>query len=437
MKNDGVANRRASALSPIEKLANAEIAAAQSGRQTRGFEDEILRAEGRVPGVGGIFLGRSGKAVVYLKDTIAKTVALQSLRTAAASMNVDPGFRAKIGSEESTEIRLGKFSFSELVAYQKLIIVHRRDLGLVSLDADEALNRLRIDVTNEADTSRILAAAVSYGIPESAIAFEVGSLPVSQSTLRDRVRPAVGGMQIVIGNLRCTLGFNVIVQFYNEYGFLTASHCKDHGSGTTGTTVYQNTGGGSNIAGIVSINPAWNSTDPACGTYTLCTDADVLYAHSWDSTSVTWARWIAHVTVYDSTNGAGTITINGHTSGYTVNPYVYVGQQAWKVGRTTGGTVGTVATTCESPVVDSLTATPYVAICSDRVDNGSSGGGDSGAPVHQPPNTGYAMGILFAGSGATFFHDNGDNTDTCTSVCKYYFSDWNAIQIHLSRYLTP
>lgn len=64
---------------------------------------------------------------------------------------------------------------------------------------------------------------------------------------------------------------------------------------------------------------------------------------------------------------------------------------------TTGLTRGSVASTCEAPLVTS--SPQYVVLCANRVDGAAAGQGDSGGPVYYPatsPDPTYAMGTLFA-----------------------------------------
>ncbi len=106
----------------------------------------------------------------------------------------------------------------------------------------------------------------------------------------------------------------------------------------------------------------------------------------------------------------------------------------YKVGRTTGVTYGTVAATCENPLVDSL-GTGKVILCADRATGASYGGGDSGGPVFYPAaqsDPPYAIGLFFSGKGSAF-----NGSGQCTSGCEILFSEWYNVQWHLSRYFSP
>lgn len=269
--------------------AQLQLAAAVQGRQSRGFEDEILRMEARIPGLGGVFLHpTSKKFVVFLKDVGQRDAAMAELRVVAGQVGTDALLRTKLGAVDGTEIRQGQFAFSELVAWQRAIAASVRVPGFLSIDADEMLNRVRVTTTVDASRGAFVRAIMASGVPEAAVVFDTAPLPVTVASLRDRVRPTGGGLQISpAANSYCSLGFNVDMQFYGQKGFLTASHCdgSGNGQGSTGTTIYQNVTGGSNAIGTVSLNPAWNSTDTNCRGYALCTAADAMYVSSSDTTA--------------------------------------------------------------------------------------------------------------------------------------------------------
>jgi hypothetical protein len=64
------------------------------------------------------------------------------------------------------------------------------------------------------------------GIPEAAVVIRFAA------TLRDQVRPIVGGLQINSPGFLCTLGFNAVRAAQNT--FITNSHCTNKQGGTEG-----------------------------------------------------------------------------------------------------------------------------------------------------------------------------------------------------------
>src|SRR5436305_1617977 len=76
--------------------ARSELAAAAAGRTARGFEDEILRLENAVPGLGGLFKDPQGRATVYLPTSGDRGALLRQLATAAANLKADRALRSDL-----------------------------------------------------------------------------------------------------------------------------------------------------------------------------------------------------------------------------------------------------------------------------------------------------------------------------------------------------
>jgi hypothetical protein len=427
--------------------ANAELFAASQGRTSRAFEDEILRMELRIPGLGGVSRDENGNAVIYLKDLTQTGSAILTLKQMAPAINVDADFRGRLGAANMV-VRQGSFAFSELVAWEHQILRSVRVRGFLAIDADEALNRVRVVMTADASQGALRAAIEAAGVPDSAIAIEVGVPAVTAVSLRDHVRPTLGGLQIMNSQpAYCTLGFNVDVQFYAEEGFLTASHCDGaaEGSGGTGDIIYQNTNIAANEIGVVSLNPQWNSTDPDCSSHRLCTGADAMYVHSTDTTAANWIKRIESTSSV-GTSSPGSLTINGYWSSISEVPFVYVGLPVYKDGRNTGLTQATISATCENVLADSSAAdTTYkhITLCSDEATGATFGPGDSGGPIFYPsvggtmPSPPYAIGVFWGGNATGYSTPAADGTYHCTSGCAWYFSEWPSIQTWLSRDFTP
>src|SRR5207249_3727911 len=73
-------------------------------------------------------------------------------------------------------------------------------------------------------------AAQSVDVVEAPAIFQV-------ATLRDYVRPVVGGLQIRFSQYLCSLGFNATRA--GILGFVTASHCSDKQGSVDSTKYYQ------------------------------------------------------------------------------------------------------------------------------------------------------------------------------------------------------
>ena len=162
-----------------------------------------------------------------------------------------------------------------------------------------------------------------------------------------------------------------------------------------------------------------------------------MYVEAANYSSSEWAKRIARGSTVGTNSNPGNISVGGYFTGASVFYTPYVGLSVDKVGLTTGQTRGTVAATCEYPLVDSLT-TPYVVLCADRVDGAAAGKGDSGGAVFYPPVTPdptWAIGVLFGFGGSAFATIAG--RVRCTAGCRYYYTPWNNFIGHFSRYFAP
>ncbi|MBW7932048.1 MAG: hypothetical protein H3C62_00275 [Gemmatimonadaceae bacterium] len=417
--------------------ARSELKLAAQGRSERGFEDEILRLESRAPGLGGLYLDETGMATAWLQS--GRDAA--GLRQALIQFGTDPRLRGPLGSQlRAGNVRLlpGRFAFSELVAAARLIGARIRLDGVLSLDADERLNRVRLGVGEGVSLPAVYAALADLALPDSMVVVERGPAAEAAASLRDRVRPTGGGLQIKNGlGGRCTLGFNVSLLFYSDTGFVTAAHCEigAPGSGTTNGLLYQNNVTNADTVGRIYLNPLFDRTDAECQGHPRCTAADVMFVKGAPLSA--WAKRIARTQYIGSNNASGSISISSWFTNASIIPFTYVGMSIYKVGRSTGYTHGTLAATCVSQTVGHPLG-QYRVLCSDRVNGSAVGEGDSGGPVFYPPAAGdpfYAIGVLFAGS--NMVNTDPDGFLFCNSNCSYWYSPWSQIEAHLTRYVRP
>jgi hypothetical protein len=396
-------------------------------------EDEILRMEAALPGLGGLFVDGRGDVVVFVPGNQNATSARAILAAQAGRLNLSDRVLAALRTGEKLEVRHGDYSFSTLVAWTEALAPRLGNIkGIIAIDADEALNRVRVTMSNENLSEQVLRAASAAGVPGAAITTSVGLTPVPLASLRGTWRPTGGGVQIInAGGGRCTLGFNVS-SGTGTVGFLTASHCdpSSTGSGSVGANIYQPIVGSAYVLGQVNANPAFNYSDPSCMGYTLCTRADVMFVRY--NTPSNGPTRVAITDFAGFNNSGGSITVTGWWNN-VASPAAapVVGEQIHKMGWLTGWTAGTLAATCESPLVGNS----YVVVCAGKVVTARAGMGDSGSPVFIPPAPGrvndplWRQGILFAGSG-NFVWDTNDSTYICNANCSYWYSQWWQIEAH-------
>ena len=200
------------------------------------------------------------------------------------------------------------------------------------------------------------------------------------ATLRDRVRPTVGGLQIHFGQYLCTLGFNAVSGGQNS--FITNSHCTNRQGGTEGTVYYQPTSGVDPVAIATEVHDPSYFRGNGCPKGKKCRYSDASRA-AYNSGITFDLGGIA-------ATGVGSLTITG-TNNIANEGSASVGQTVSKTGRTTGTTVGAVSRTC---VNTGVSGTNIVQLCQTWVDAGV-GAGDSGSPVYAGSTL---LGILWGGS---------------------------------------
>ena len=228
------------------------------------------------------------------------------------------------------------------------------------------------------------------------------------ATLRNRVRPVVGALQINFPGFLCTLGFNATRN--GQRSFITNSHCTNVQGGNEATPYWQPTQGvaPTRIATEVA-DPAY-TTGGGCPSGRRCRRSDAARARYASGTTSTLGR-IAR------TSGAnnGSLTITGNFT-ITAEGGASVGQQVHKIGRTTGWTRGSVSGTC---VNTNVVGTNITQLCQTLVSAGV-GPGDSGSPVFRRQGTGSnvtLLGILWGGSPA-------EQTSTCSARSRTSRRSW-------------
>lgn len=417
----------------------AELDAAAAGRQTRGIEDEILRLENVIPGLGGMFVNAQGNVTLFVPRASNRTSILHILSAAASTLRVSPGMKSQLVSSSQIQFLDADFAFSQLVVWQRAITSQElKGSGIFAVDADESRNRVRILVGDAASVIPAQRLALAAGVPAEAVIVNVESAPEAAAPgLRGTWRPTGGGVQISNPNGgRCSLGFNVETGDQTQ-GFITAAHCAPGAVGSGGTgDMYQPIVGSGYDMGWIRFNPLFNDGDPSdCGGYTLCTIADAMYVQYYDGGQA--AKRVPFTQSTGFNNNGGSIIVTGWWNTPLAPVYPMMGESADKMGRTTGWTRGTVVSTCAPVVIGSS----YVVTCASEIDNARVGTGDSGAPVFLPPPSGqfqplYPLGVLFAGANMTQF-DPSDGTSYCNAACKFWYSRWDQIQTHFQSPLYP
>ena len=349
-------------------------------RQGSDNPNELARG---VRGFGGFFFDAQGRPTVYLKHPAERANAERALAGYLRGHGV---------ASSALQVRRGDYDWNQLERWFAAASTEVLGLaGAVFVDADEASNRVRIGVERGAE-GMARAAVARLGIPADAVIVAETEPIRLAATLRDRVRPAVGGLQINFPGYLCTLGFNATAG--TQSSFITNSHCTSTQGGVENTPYWQP------LESVDAVSIGTEVSDPqyfrrnGCPSGRRCRYSDaarVRYASGIDFSLGTIAK-----TTGPNNNS---ITINGSFS-ISGEGAAAVGQQVSKVGRTTGWTQGQVTNTCVNTGVQ---GSNIVQLCQTFVTAGV-GSGDSGSPVFSGSSSVTLLGILWGGSGSQFVY---------------------------------
>jgi hypothetical protein len=352
-----------------------------------------------VPGFGGYFLDAAGVPSVHLTDVSQRPAA----EAALAGFLADQGFAAA-----DLRVLQGQYEYAQLDEWYRAargnVFAVR---GIILGDVDEGSNRLRFGVTDAGGVAGVLGALAQLGIPGSSAIVEQRAPITAVATLRDRVRPIVGGLQINFfvtppglhpGSFLCTLGFNA--QRFGINSFITNSHCTNvEGGEETPTDYYQNlrAGGAANFIGVEVDDPHWTSQlNLDCPPPFQCRYSDAARVQYATGVASSLGR-IARVDEITTSLEDQVHTIAGAFSIRAERADPIQGEVANKVGRTTGWTRGPTTGTC----IDVLAlGTNHIRLCQAIV-SALVDGGDSGSSVFFRRGGGSnvtLLGILWGGS---------------------------------------
>lgn len=355
-----------------------------------------------VPGFGGYFIDANGAPTVYLTDASQKDAAAEALSAFLGSFG---------WSASDLQVRQADYDYLQLDAWYRAASPGALSVtGAVFGDIDEANNRLAFAGLNASALADIATAVAGAGVPGEAVALKLRGPVANAATLRDRMRPAFGGLQIQFFPspvsplvLVCTMGFNAIDG--TDTSFVTNSHCSNVQGGTTpATDYYQSTRGGAianpaNYIAREAEDPEYSMFGAAgCPIGRRCRTSDASRAKYSAGIAFTLGK-IARPAFENVVTGQDTILVDALNPQFTIvaeQMRGVVGQRLNKVGRTTGWTSGVITETC---VDINITASEITQLCQDLVD-ARVAGGDSGSPVFglNTDGTVFLAGILWGSS---------------------------------------
>jgi hypothetical protein len=347
-----------------------------------GADDDDLtvdRVSGKAPSFGGHFVDEAnGVLKIYLQNPGEAVAAVVGLRELYGDLPA------------RVEVLQARYTFAQLKAWFER--VHSDVLtaaGVVFLDLNEGSNRLQVGVESQAATPEVEARLARSGVPREAVNIEVTQPVRFETSLQNRHRPLVGGLQIATPTSfttqgLCTLGFNVIRA--GAGGFVTNSHCTRIQGGVENSVFHQpNAFVSGNRIGIETVDPAY-FTGGACPAGRRCRYSDTAFVDDDSSVSSSHgfiARSALNTTAWNGIDRFRIVAEQVQPQGVTV----------CKTGRTTGRTCGTVNTTSTSI---NVADTNITLLAQDRAGY-SSAGGDSGSPVYRIVNSPAANDVRLVG----------------------------------------
>jgi len=356
------------------------------------LDDQLARIAEQIPGFGGIFLDENGRIVVSLVEGEITTQSVREigLRLARALAWDDPRLRAG-----AFRILPARYSFLQLKEWHDRLFPQVFEVeGVTLTDIDEVRNRLRIGVESEESGEHVLGALAAAGIPREAVIVEKVEPILPMETLRDKVRPLVGGVQINFPGYLCTYGFTAVRS--NVLGFVTASHCTNVQGGIEDTPYWQPLEALDTFIGTEIADPLYTWRF-GCPRGRICRYSDSAFARLASGVEANLG-FLARTSTLGSLDIAGTFRITAEAARRLT------GEQLNKVGRTTGWSQGPITQTC---VNTGVTGTRIVLLCQDFV-RATVAAGDSGSPVFKITNGSDVTlyGLLWGGnsSGTSFVY---------------------------------
>jgi hypothetical protein len=340
-------------------------------------DGELVRMGRQIPGFGGLFYDSEGRPNVYLLDPEGAGAAVKGLGP-------------------DVVVHRGDYEFERLAGWRRELRPLLAMPGVIFLDADEGRNRVVIGVdasslTKSLDRARLETRLLSTGVPRQAVVLQETARFDPWVGLRDKLRPAAGGSQIVFSSFVCTLSFNAYRG--KVFGFVVASHCSDVRGEVDGVRYYQSVPSSQTAIGTEVFDPSFTTGAP-CPSGRRCRMSDTAFA-KYDKATLGGLGKIARP--LSGGSESGTLMMKSSSArfmitGKTGSPLE--GDILHKVGRTTGWTYGTVVGTC----ADLNTANQVTLLCQSIV-RGGGGPGDSGAPVFYslPRNNVRLVGMLWGG----------------------------------------
>jgi hypothetical protein len=357
------------------------VVMAQSNQQTQVSDDvglvigktmddmlvDVAKAD---PNFGGMFT-RENVLHVYSLDPTQKSVATDAIVQT---------FGQKRIPENGVQMLQAQYSLTQLKSWYDAMWPNVLVMsGVVYTDLKEGSNRLLVGVESTQANKAVEQELARLGIPREAVIirqvepFEV----LLHEDLRDRIDPLQGGINIE-GDDGPTIGsLGFVTERGSETGLVTVAHLTPDIGVVEDTEFYQPTVNDDKI-GTESIDPA-PFTGGGCPVNEECRHSDSIFIELEGGISVDQG-YIARPW------NLGSISL-AHSDGFRIVDEASPpgeGDYMYKVGRTSGWTMGDVDETCINSGLGDYS--DVLLLCQYLVNDDDVGGGDSGGPVFKITN---------------------------------------------------
>lgn len=298
-----------------------------------------------------MYYDRSGRLNVYVTRArtgaaLRSTDVVQQLRSLGGS-----AVQRRLGNSAVTTIE-AKYDYLQLQGWKGRLGKLFKVTGVVYTDIDESANRLRVAVTPSASLGPVKKVLTAAGVPLEAVTFARVPAIRQLETVQDKLRPVPGGAQIVFpapsegpnAFFVCTLGFNAKVPGHTGNYFVTASHCSDVQGGNQHTPYYQPipklSDRSFNRIAVETKDPQYGDPGGQCYEGFRCRLADALLARYSGPIPVDFGK-IARTTF--GLHRIGSLIIDPQHPRWNIIgefSFPFLGEEAHKVGRTSGWTHG-------------------------------------------------------------------------------------------------
>lgn len=358
-------------------------------------DQRFIAAAEAVTGFGGFFLDEDGNPTVYLRDPALAPIVDAKLRAMFLGEPVVAGQRT-FANGRAVRYRVGRYDFRQLAGFR--VVAERlldQEQSAVSIDVDEANNRVAVAVSDVAAQRRLTEAIRAAGIPAEAFSVHPEERHVTLAGPGDSLAsffnpPAIpAGVQVsyrrqgdIHGGFACTLGFNI--NWGGRSAFVTNSHC----TARTASLHDLSEAAVPNFpfkVGVEVADPApWQDTED-CLFSRIFEGRDICrYSDAAVYVADTVANSDFKVGYIARTLGSGSKAINPATPHWEIigkKTTIYAGEWTDRIGISTGWTSAQIATTCFTQYITTSNDGTKAKWWCQYSTYGSASTGDSGGPV--------------------------------------------------------